>query len=73
VFIAEEETFGIIFMDQYMMRVDKQLLGTETARKLRSMGVECLVCGFSANYMEEPFEAAGDDAFMVKQNDFFIS
>jgi CheY-like chemotaxis protein len=64
--IAEEETFDIIFMDQYMMSVDKQLLGTETVRKLRSMGVKCLVCGLSANAMEEPFKRAGADAFIMK-------
>lgn len=64
--IAEEETFDIIFMDQYMMSVDKQLLGTETVRKLRSMGVDCLICGLSANDMEEPFIGAGADAFMIK-------
>jgi signal transduction histidine kinase/CheY-like chemotaxis protein len=63
---AEEENFDIIFMDQYMMSVDKQLLGTETVRKLRSMGVNCLICGLSANDMEEPFKRAGADAFILK-------
>lgn len=64
--IVESESFDIIFMDQYMTSVDKQLLGTETIRALRARGVNCLLCGLSANDMEEPFKAAGADAFMIK-------
>lgn len=64
--IAKEENFDIIFMDQYMTSVEKQLLGTETVRRLRSTGIESIVCGLSANDMEEPFKKAGADAFMMK-------
>ena len=49
-----------------MTSVDKQLLGTETVRKLRSDGVKSYICGLSANDMEEPFKGAGADAFMLK-------
>jgi len=64
--LVETESFDVIFLDQYMTSVEKQLLGTETARKLRSMGVESLICGLSANDMEEAFMSAGSDAFMMK-------
>ena len=29
-------------------------------------GIESLICGLSANDMEEPFKGAGADAFMLK-------
>lgn len=64
--LAETESFDVIFLDQYMTSVEKQLLGTETARKLRSDGVESLICGLSANDMEEAFISSGADAFMIK-------
>jgi signal transduction histidine kinase/CheY-like chemotaxis protein len=64
--LVETETFDVIFLDQYMTSVEKQLLGTETARKLRSMGVTSLICGLSANDMEEAFFTAGAEAFMMK-------
>jgi CheY-like chemotaxis protein len=64
--MAEVETFDLIFMDQYMAAAEKQLLGTETTRALRSKGVDSLVCGLSANDCEEAFYSAGADAFMHK-------
>lgn len=60
------ETFSVIFLDQYMSSVDKQLLGTETARALRAQGVESVICGLSANDLEESFISAGANAFMMK-------
>ena len=56
----------LIFCDQYMASVQKQLLGTETVRALRSRGFKGLIVGLSANSMEEAFLAAGADAFMFK-------
>jgi len=58
--------FDLIFLDQYMASVDKQLLGTETARLLRSKGVTSIICGLSANDMHDSFQAAGADYFMTK-------
>lgn len=48
------------------MTVDKQLLGTETVRLMRSQGVDAVVCGLSANDLEGPFKEAGADAFWLK-------
>jgi DNA-binding response OmpR family regulator len=53
-------------MDQYMASVQKQLLGTETTRALRSKGVTAKICGLSANDVEELFIEAGADSFMIK-------
>jgi CheY-like chemotaxis protein len=64
--IVQEETFDVIFMDQYMASVDQVLLGTETVRALRAQGVTSRICGLSANDMEKPFLAAGADLFWVK-------
>lgn len=64
--MAEAETFDLIFLDQYMASVQKQLLGTETARALRSKGVTSRICGLSANDVEQGFLDAGADFFMFK-------
>jgi signal transduction histidine kinase/CheY-like chemotaxis protein len=61
-----DNKYDVIFIDQYMTSVDKQLLGTETVRMLRSKGVTTLICGLSANDMEAPFIAAGANTFMIK-------
>ncbi len=59
--------FDLIFMDQYMASVQKQLLGTETVRKIRANGFHRpIICGLSANDVEEAFYRAGSDAFMFK-------
>jgi signal transduction histidine kinase/CheY-like chemotaxis protein len=58
--------YDLIFMDQYMASIQKQLLGTECARALRSKGFKGLICGLSANAMEDAFMSAGADAFMIK-------
>lgn len=42
------------------------MLGTETVRALRSKGYDGVICGLSANAMEEAFVAAGANAFMYK-------
>ena len=62
----EGKDFDLIFIDQYMAGVERQLLGTETARALRSKGFQGIICGLSANEMEEPFLASGADAFSLK-------
>lgn len=64
--MVEHEPFGLIFVDQYMASVEKQLLGTETCRILRAKGVGSIVCGLSANDMESSFLDSGADAFMMK-------
>ena len=64
--IVESEKFDVIFMDQYMTSVEKQLLGTETTRALRSKGVTSIICGLSANDTEQEFLKCGADCFMLK-------
>ena len=49
-----------------MASVEKQLLGTETARALRAKKVKARICGLSANAMSEAFIEAGTNAFMQK-------
>jgi len=59
--------FDLIFMDQYMASVQKQLLGTETVRAIRAKGFQNpIICGLSANDVEDAFYRAGADAFMFK-------
>lgn len=64
--LAEQQEFDVIFMDQYMASVERQLLGTETVRALRSRGVVSKICGLSANDKEDEFLEAGADAFCIK-------
>lgn len=64
--ICETKTFDVIFLDQYMASVEKQMLGTETARALRVNGVESIICGLSANDMGLQFLESGADTFMMK-------
>eukprot|EP00543_Licmophora_paradoxa_P002894 CAMPEP_0202449160 /NCGR_PEP_ID=MMETSP1360-20130828/7904_1 /ASSEMBLY_ACC=CAM_ASM_000848 /TAXON_ID=515479 /ORGANISM="Licmophora paradoxa, Strain CCMP2313" /LENGTH=471 /DNA_ID=CAMNT_0049066989 /DNA_START=92 /DNA_END=1507 /DNA_ORIENTATION=- len=64
--IVEDNHFDLIFMDQYMTSVEKQLLGTETVRAMRARGIRSIICGLSANDTEREFLEAGADAFMVK-------
>lgn len=64
----DEPTFqpDIIFIDQYMASVEKQLLGTETVHALRAKGVKSLICGLSANDVEDQFLKAGANYFVFK-------
>mmetsp|Transcript_6122 Transcript_6122/g.11095 ORF Transcript_6122/g.11095 Transcript_6122/m.11095 type:complete len:862 (+) Transcript_6122:40-2625(+) len=64
--LTETRDYDVIFMDQYMASIEKQLLGTETVRALRSRGVKSVICGLSANDMEQQFKEAGADAFLFK-------
>ena len=64
--LAKEEKFDLIFMDQYMAAVEKQWLGTETVSAMRAAGVDCIICGLSANDVEGQFLEAGANAFMFK-------
>ena len=49
-----------------MASIEKQLLGTETVRAMRSKGVQSIICGLSANDIERQFMEAGANAFMFK-------
>lgn len=49
-----------------MASVEKQLLGTETVRALRAKGVKSIICGLSANNVQDQFYDAGANAFMSK-------
>jgi CheY-like chemotaxis protein len=64
--LVETEQFDLIFMDMYMASVEKQLLGTETVVALRRKGIDCRICGLSANDKESEFLEAGADAFTFK-------
>ena len=64
--LVENEHFDLIFMDMYMASVEKQLLGTETVMALRKKGVDCRICGLSANDKESEFLEAGADVFTFK-------
>jgi CheY-like chemotaxis protein len=60
------QDFDLIFMDQYMASVDKQLLGSQATRALRAKGVSSIICGLSANDSRDTFIKAGADDFMMK-------
>lgn len=62
----ESEDFDLVLLDQYMASIEKQLLGTETARALRARGCQARVCGLSANDVENQFLACGATASMLK-------
>ena len=67
--LCETETFDLIFMDQYMASIDKQLLGTETCQALRQRGVTTnttKICGLSANDLRDAFLKSGADDFILK-------
>jgi CheY-like chemotaxis protein len=65
--LAEETTYDIIFMDNYMPgSIERPLLGTETIQILRDKGVHSKICGVSANEMEKEFLEAGADMFLLK-------
>lgn len=64
--MVEENSYDLIFMDQYMASVEKQLLGSETVRALRQKGVSSTVCGLSANDLKDHFIECGANAFMMK-------
>lgn len=49
-----------------MASVEKQLLGTEAVRLMRSKGVRSVICGLSANDKEQEFYEAGASDFWVK-------
>ena len=64
---VQSASYDLIFVDQYMCTTGgPQLLGTETIAYLRSRGVDCSMCGLSANDMEREFTEAGADFFMLK-------
>jgi CheY-like chemotaxis protein len=64
--LVNSKSFDLIFMDQYMASIEKQLLGTETVRALRAKGFASTICGLSANDKAQEFLEAGADAFMSK-------
>jgi CheY-like chemotaxis protein len=64
--IVEEEQFDLIFVDQYMASVEKQLLGTETVAAMRAKGVTSIICGLSANDVEDQYMKAGANYFLYK-------
>ena len=63
---CDKQRYDIIFIDQYMASVDKQLLGTETVVAIRARGVNSIICGLSANDSQQAFLDSGANAFMMK-------
>ena len=49
-----------------MASIEKQLLGTETTQAMRAQGVNSVICGISANDVEQQFLNSGADAFILK-------
>jgi signal transduction histidine kinase/CheY-like chemotaxis protein len=64
--LVETESFDLIFMDQYMTSAEQGLKGTETIRALRAKGMNCIICGLSANDLGDAFLSAGADSFLMK-------
>lgn len=64
--LDQGDTFDLIFVDQYMASIDKQMLGTETILEMRAQGVTSRLFGLSANDLEDEFIAAGADGFVIK-------
>jgi CheY-like chemotaxis protein len=64
--IVESQDFDLIFLDQYMTSAEKQLLGSEAARALRTKGCTSVICGLSANDTEQKFMLSGSNAFVMK-------
>ena len=64
--LTETHHFDLIFMDMYLASVEKQMLGTETVKALRAKGVDCRICGLSANDKEAEFLEAGANVFVFK-------
>eukprot|EP00977_Amphora_coffeiformis_P001528 scaffold296_cov102-Amphora_coffeaeformis.AAC.16 len=64
--LIENQHFDLIFMDMYLASVEKQMLGTETVKALRLKGIDCRICGLSANDKEVEFLEAGADVFVFK-------
>ena len=56
----------MIFVDYYMASIQKQMLGSEATRALRSKGFKGIIVGLSANDMGDTFLAAGANFFMFK-------
>ena len=64
---SHNKKYDIIFLDQYMSSTVKQLLGTEVVREIRARGLtDTLICGLSANEIEQSFLEHGADAFCLK-------
>ena len=53
-------------MDHYMPGPNKQMLGTEAVRTLRSIGYRGIICGLSANDLQKQFLEAGANYFIFK-------
>jgi CheY-like chemotaxis protein len=64
--MVEQVSFDLIFMDQYMTSAEQTMKGTEAVRALRAKGMNCIICGLSANNLEGAFLSAGADTFLIK-------
>jgi len=58
--------FDLIFIDQYFLSDDSEVLGTDAVVEMRNNGIRGRICGMSANDHENIFDDAGADSFMFK-------
>lgn len=58
--------FDLIFIDQYFVSDDSEVLGTDAVVEMRNKGIRGRICGMSANDHENIFDDAGADSFMFK-------
>jgi CheY-like chemotaxis protein len=64
--MSRAKTYDLLFVDQYMASIQKQLLGSETVRAMRTEGCQAKICGLPANDAEQLFMEAGADCFIFK-------
>ncbi|KAL3944053.1 MAG: hypothetical protein SGBAC_001881 [Bacillariaceae sp.] len=58
--------FDLIFIDQYFVNDESEVLGTDAVIGMRNKGIQARICGMSANDHENIFDDAGADSFMFK-------
>ena len=65
--VCENESFDVIILDQYMVEAGGSMLGTETTKVLRDMGVvDSVIIGSSGNDLRAAFYGAGADLVWQK-------
>lgn len=62
--MVDSRAFDLIFLDQHIMNTD--LLGSDTAKRLRQKGMSSVLCGLSGDDIASTFIDAGADCFIMK-------
>eukprot|EP00526_Cylindrotheca_closterium_P003678 CAMPEP_0113651902 /NCGR_PEP_ID=MMETSP0017_2-20120614/27686_1 /TAXON_ID=2856 /ORGANISM="Cylindrotheca closterium" /LENGTH=1286 /DNA_ID=CAMNT_0000564645 /DNA_START=247 /DNA_END=4110 /DNA_ORIENTATION=- /assembly_acc=CAM_ASM_000147 len=63
---SPDTQFDLIFIDQYFVNDESEVLGTDAVVEMRNKGIRGRICGMSANDHENIFDDAGADSFMFK-------